>query len=326
MKHPVLTIAIPTYNGASTIGQTLESVVSQLTDGVDILVSDNASTDETPEIVAKFAERYPQISYRRNSENVGPDRNFDAAIVGSAGIFVWLFSDDDIMEPTAIGTLLPVLAANPSLGALFVNYAVYLPTGECLDPSAIAISGNTFYDSGERFLEAVSIGPIFCSSNVVRRELWQSADRERYFGTGWVHYGAMLSVLRDSTAYSIGAPQVRLISRAGWDTHGALFKHTVALGKIINSLGPLGYSSDVLRRVLAKIARPLPITAISAKRAGMSFSGRLVADTTREFFRSFPMHTFATWCVLLIPNFAYTFAFWAYGRMRRTTAATRALS
>lgn len=121
----ILTIIIPTYNGAKTLAETLESVVHQLNPAVDILISDNASTDETAEIALQYQSQYPQIHYRRNPVNIGPDKNYEIAIRSSKGQFVWLFSDDDIFEKGAINLIVDNLCSiDPSIGLILVDCRV----------------------------------------------------------------------------------------------------------------------------------------------------------------------------------------------------------
>ena len=65
MKTPLLSICIATYNRASYIGETLDSIIPQLDDDVELLVVDGASTDNTEDVVRKYAaERiaYPLYS------------------------------------------------------------------------------------------------------------------------------------------------------------------------------------------------------------------------------------------------------------------------
>jgi len=314
----LLTIAIPTYNGASTLQDALDSVVTQLQTGVDILISDNASTDETAVIVSKFQAEFPQIHYKRNDENVGADRNFDLAIRQASGKFVWLFSDDDLMELGAIKSVLEVLTRHPELSALFVNYAVYSPDNKCLDPRVSAIKEDQYFEDGEMFLRAVAIGPIFCSSNVMRRSLWESADKTRFIGTSWVHYGVITSVIRNTPAYCIAKPYVRLISRAKWNTKGQLFKLTLTLARIINQLPAYGYSPSVSRNLLGLLAKSLPITAINAKRDDIKITWELICDVLREFFHAYPGYSALSFFLLLLPNGLYTVTYWAYKRIRRS--------
>ena len=96
-KNIILTIAIPTFQGAKTIRETLESIIIQITEDIEILIIDNASTDNTKDIVNEFLNKHYHIHYLRNEKNVGLDANYDLAIKNANGEFVWLFSDDDVL-------------------------------------------------------------------------------------------------------------------------------------------------------------------------------------------------------------------------------------
>jgi glycosyltransferase involved in cell wall biosynthesis len=175
---PLLTIAIPTFNRASTLRKTLETIVAQLRLGVDVLISDNASADQTAARSAECRARYPQVAYRRNAENIGADRNFDAAISNAVGRFVWLFSDDDPMEADALDRVMPALAQNLELVSVFVNYSTYSVDDVLMSERALDLVDDELAPDGQAFFRAVAIGPIFCSSNIVRRSLRESRDSD----------------------------------------------------------------------------------------------------------------------------------------------------
>ena len=103
-----LSIANPTHNGAKYIREALDSIICQLNDideEIEIVISDNASTDQTPEIIKEYQRKHAFIKYFRNEENLGADRNFDLAVRRSTGEYVWLFSDDDKIVLNAIEKL-----------------------------------------------------------------------------------------------------------------------------------------------------------------------------------------------------------------------------
>jgi glycosyltransferase involved in cell wall biosynthesis len=89
------TIGIPTYNRALYLGRALKSACDQTLPDVEVLVSDNASTDETPDVVRSFGDR---VRYHRNGENIGMWPNF-AQLAQMAGgeYFSWL-QDDDLIH------------------------------------------------------------------------------------------------------------------------------------------------------------------------------------------------------------------------------------
>ena len=91
MSDYLLTIAIPTYNGAKTIRNALDILLPQCTDEIELVISDNTSTDETPEIIPEYQKLYP-IRYIRNKINIGPDANFLQCMKLASGKFTYLLS------------------------------------------------------------------------------------------------------------------------------------------------------------------------------------------------------------------------------------------
>src|SRR4051812_3233171 len=89
------TIGIPTYNRAQFLGKSLEAACDQSSPDVEVLVSDNASTDETPEVVHSYGER---VRYHRNPENIGMWPNLIKLVELAEGeYFSWL-QDDDLIH------------------------------------------------------------------------------------------------------------------------------------------------------------------------------------------------------------------------------------
>jgi abequosyltransferase len=111
---PLLTFAIPTYNRAHILERLLK-VLSEELQGetrVELLISDNASPDETPGLIRAQRGRGLQIRYIRNETNIGPDRNFLQCFEQAAGKYVWIFSDDDLPAPGAIARILATLSSH----------------------------------------------------------------------------------------------------------------------------------------------------------------------------------------------------------------------
>src|SRR5689334_19512095 len=103
---PRLSICIATYGRGKFIGETLDSILGQWQPGVEIVVVDGASPDDTPEVMAQYALRHPGIAYYRESENSGVDRDYDKAVGYARGDYCWLMPDDDLLRPGAIQSLL----------------------------------------------------------------------------------------------------------------------------------------------------------------------------------------------------------------------------
>lgn len=96
MKNVILSICIPTYNRASVLRDTLQHYVRLPlfnADKIELVISDNASTDETEQVCKSFAKRYPEnIHYFRNATNV-EDENFHIALSRGSGNFLKLNND-----------------------------------------------------------------------------------------------------------------------------------------------------------------------------------------------------------------------------------------
>src|SRR5580698_4616689 len=110
--EPLLTIAIPTYNRASYLRKLLSVLFDQLVSEprVELLISDNASPDETPVLVEEYQRRGLRIRSIRNETNIGADANFLQCFEQARGKYLWVFSDDDIIVPGGIAKILPLLA------------------------------------------------------------------------------------------------------------------------------------------------------------------------------------------------------------------------
>lgn len=100
-KAPLLTIFIPTYNGAeSCLDLVLDSVtqISKLYNDVEVVVSDNCSTDNTQELCLSYKEKCPQLIYYRNKKNIGFNYNMLKVCEYAHGEYAWIIGDDDVIE------------------------------------------------------------------------------------------------------------------------------------------------------------------------------------------------------------------------------------
>ena len=92
--EPKVTIAIPTYNRADDyLKQTLKSALNQTYENIEIIVSDNCSTDNTEAVVNSFNDS--RIRYFRQQENIGANNNFNFCLKQAKGEYFLLLLDDD---------------------------------------------------------------------------------------------------------------------------------------------------------------------------------------------------------------------------------------
>lgn len=208
----LLTIAVPTYNRATYLARALTSIFSQAGrygDAIEIIVSDNCSTDDTPAVLREFQEAGHRFTVIRNPENVGPDGNFKNCFHLARGRYFWLFSDDDVLLEGALDRIFPLLQEGDygvlSLGLYFFNHEP-LAERPRRRPGKLVV-----YRDPRSFMKAVNIWFTFISSNIVNREICGEVRLEDYDGTyllqlGWV-FPALLNAPRNVhlTEYLVAA-------------------------------------------------------------------------------------------------------------------------
>jgi glycosyltransferase involved in cell wall biosynthesis len=120
---PLVTIGIPVRNGARFIRDALDSAIAQDYPQLEILVSDNASTDETRAIVQDYAQRDPRIRYWRNPTNIGLVPNFGRVLAEARGeYFTWLACDDILSYRNYVTKTVAFLEANPDVGLCSTDF------------------------------------------------------------------------------------------------------------------------------------------------------------------------------------------------------------
>lgn len=161
---PLLTVAIPTFDRAplldALLGWFADAVVG-LESSVELLVSDNCSTDETPQVTERWqramADMGVEARFTRNDRNVGAIRNIASCFERARTPFVWTIGDDDAVDPDALRSVLDKLDAHPDLTLLILNFSSrHWKTGEqhferCyeVDADEVATNGQALF---ERFL------------------------------------------------------------------------------------------------------------------------------------------------------------------------------
>lgn len=102
MNKPLVSVCIPAFNRGIDIWRALESCIRQTYQNIEIVVGDNASTDNTKEIVLNYASRDKRIRYFRNEVNIGSGRNFLECAKRASGFFIQVLGDDDWLSENYI--------------------------------------------------------------------------------------------------------------------------------------------------------------------------------------------------------------------------------
>jgi abequosyltransferase len=117
-ESPLLTIAIPTFNRSRYLSRLLESLLPQLAgeSRVELLISDNASTDETQAILDRYREGGMPFRKIRNEANIGPDANFEQCFLEASGKYIWIIGDDDAVLRGGVAVILDLLSEGERTG------------------------------------------------------------------------------------------------------------------------------------------------------------------------------------------------------------------
>jgi glycosyltransferase involved in cell wall biosynthesis len=240
-SRPLVSICIPTYNGNATLAETLDSIVTQAFDGLDIVICDDASGDDTPALAARYAERFPFIRVFHNDGNVGMDRNFARAVQHAAGTYVWFAGQDDIFEAGAFRKFLGVVQLHPDVDIVYFNYRFL--SGDLsreVDPPRLQIREDVFVTSAKEYFSVLDHAPTFLAATVMRRTFWDSTAYERFFDTHYVQMGMVLQNLVSAHVYLVADPAYIScrIPEESWKRKGGqmLFETTSGTLEVYNTV------------------------------------------------------------------------------------------
>jgi glycosyltransferase involved in cell wall biosynthesis len=111
---PLVSVGIPLYNAQRYLREALDSLVAQDYEAIELIISDNGSTDDTPVICREYAARDPRIHYERADHNRGAVWNFNRVFSRARGEYFMWAAFDDLREPSYVRRCVEMLAAQPS--------------------------------------------------------------------------------------------------------------------------------------------------------------------------------------------------------------------
>lgn len=210
MTTPRLSICIPTYNRGETLEVLLQSIFNDTgKNDVEVIVSDNASTDSTSALMAALQGKGMKISYHRNDSNIGIDRNFLRAVELAKGDYAVLVGSDDEFPPGAISQILLLLESEPDL--LFYNRiecdsemrrigeSAYIPSVKSASNYDL-VSDRAVADYINSCVSIAGCGS-FISSSVFKRDRWAAAVLpENLKGLLYPHVAKFMTIVSKGAA------------------------------------------------------------------------------------------------------------------------------
>jgi len=215
----LLSICIPTYNRATLLQEALESIAGQIDESminkVEIVVSDNASTDETFVVVNRLKQATRVLlSYFKNESNVGFDQNILLLVERARGRYVWILGDDDLLAAGALAKVVNVLeGANEIAVFLGEKEDFYLSTDRPMRWRKIMNSTvpvvydfsqpgklDEYFRTNKKLIAFLN----FISIIVFKRSSWLAVkNKEGYVGTGYIHVYVLQKILWSKPCHSL---------------------------------------------------------------------------------------------------------------------------
>ncbi|MEK3716556.1 MULTISPECIES: glycosyltransferase [unclassified Paenibacillus] len=213
-KPLLFSICIPTYNREEELDVCLNSIYSQNArmEDFEVIVSDNASTDRTEELVRKYQLGYPNLRYYRNEHNEGADYNFLKCAGYARGEFIKLHGDDDYWLPGSLEALYSVIEQNKDCSLIFLD--ILQNTGRVDRGAGIS-----------NYVRHVSIYSTFVSGITMRRkEFEQIPTPELFIGSNLIQVYLEFSILGITPDYCVY--RRKLLTSSGKITGGYSFAQT----------------------------------------------------------------------------------------------------
>jgi glycosyltransferase involved in cell wall biosynthesis len=176
--QPLITIGIPTRNRSSLLRNCVASALAQTYSNIEVLISDNASTDDTLEMLKGIGD--PRLRVMSNAENIGLVANWNKCVYEARGEYVTLVSDDNILDPTFLEKCVNLVKQEPGIPIVISAYDVLVldefhPNDKRLVPPILSQKLSTGIWDGTEVLKEYLRGKFSAQtlSSIMRTDILQ---------------------------------------------------------------------------------------------------------------------------------------------------------
>jgi len=158
----LVTIGIPTYNRADGyLRQALESALNQTYKNIEVIVSDNCSTDNTEAVVRAFSDQ--RLRYFRHDENIGANNNFNFCVEQARGDYFLLLHDDDMIDSDFVHVCMKAADYRPDFGIIQTGTRIVDSNGKMLRATLNRVGGLETADAFIGWFKGKT-APYLCST------------------------------------------------------------------------------------------------------------------------------------------------------------------
>lgn len=214
----------------------LRSELQGLESLVDVLVSDNASTDSTPQVILTAASNWPSLKIQRHERNIGPDGNFLSCVNRVSTRYFWIIGDDDCPKRGVLAKVVWLLTErSPALTYMqseWVNPIMSPDQGEQV--GVLRVSDLT----AQQFANVVHVWVTFISGMVIDKGRMVAAlgdhNIDRFEGTSLVQLGWVLPLLKSEGPFLFISDRCMLATKDNTGGYGLLTVFGVNFSRIVN--------------------------------------------------------------------------------------------
>ncbi len=309
MNPILLSVCIPTYNRSHYLKRALESLEIQLNADpnlaniVEVVVSDNCSTDNTKEVALSFVPKIKNLTYARNEKNVGFDMNIYNIVTKASGKYCWYLGDDDIIINGGIAHMCDLIKDDKydfigvEAQPLDEESDSYKTKKNFSDDSTIKISEfNDFYFKG------------YCQGGVsalaFNRSMWLKEVNKDDFLQHWLYYETVLRILvatKKPMAF-ISDAIVLTGQDCRWAENGTeLFTFTNS-NLLLEQMMKYGFDKKRVETELNKNSKKILIMLLRAKSNNLKCNIKNLKYIHKNLSRMSPLNRVLVTLIYFIPN------------------------
>lgn len=136
--NKLVSIVLPVYNGADHISESIESVLKQTYQNWELIIVDDCSTDNTPEIIENFAKSDSRIHILHNEQNLKLPMTLNVGFASAKGDYFTWTSDDNMYHPNAIEKMISALEENSEIDLVYADCTIINNIGEIISEATNA--------------------------------------------------------------------------------------------------------------------------------------------------------------------------------------------
>lgn len=325
-----LTIALPCYNLEKSLKMSLESILTQnRSNEVEILIVDNASTDNSVEIAKQYEQQYENVKCVENGCNIGPDRNFLKCLEIAQGNYILLLGDDLLLDGV-LDNIFECIAQDPDF--VFLNYSPLISTEPLKTGKTYVKAKNSddYYipENIDDLFLMIGHRMTFLSSLIFKKERFDKIPqdvRESYINSFFLQTHLALLTLKDSTKNII--IQKNCVAAGanlgcGYDFYNVWFEQYHKL--LFETGGYIGVSESTIEKLW--VQQKATIRAIFYFRWVTKSSKKWDKKCVFRNLKGHPWLKFKAFIAVYLPRFLLPFVMFLraiYRKIKRSKAKTK---